>query len=66
MADDSRLPILLVAGLVIFILQTAAYLILVEKIGQIGAIAIPWSILILYIIWNRDSLKSNFAVEEEE
>ena len=37
MADDSQLPILLVAGLVIFILQTAAYLILVEKIGQIGA-----------------------------
>jgi len=66
MADYSQLPILLVAGLVIFILQTAAYLILVEKIGQIGAIAIPWSILILYIIWNRDSLKSIFAIEEEE
>jgi len=66
MADYSQLPILLVAGLVIFILQTAAYLILVEKIGQIGAIAIPWSILIMYIIWNRDSLKSIFAIEEEE
>ena len=48
------------------ILQPVIFFISLEYLGYIGALAIPWSILILYIIWNRKALKSAFMNRQNE
>ena len=48
------------------IMQPLLYFISLEYFGQIIAIAIPWSILILYLIWLWNSGKIPFASDEEE
>ena len=48
------------------ILQPVVYVISLEYLGYFGALAIPWSILILYIIWNRKSLKTAFMNRQNE
>ena len=50
----------------VVILQPLLYFISLEYFGQIVAIAIPWSILILFLIWMWDSGKNPFASDEEE
>ena len=52
--------------LLIVILQPVVYVISLEYLGYLGALAIPWSILILYIIWNRKSLKVAFMNHQNE
>ena len=52
--------------LLIVILQPVVYVISLEYLGYFGALAIPWSILILYIIWNRKSLKTAFMNRQNE
>ena len=47
------------------IMQTLLYFISLEYFGQIVAIAIPWSFLILYLIWLWTSGKIPFASDEE-
>ena len=48
------------------ILQPVIFFISLEYLGYFGALAIPWSILILYIIWNRKALKSAFMNRQNE
>ena len=48
------------------ILQPVVFVISLEYLGYVGALAIPWSILILYIIWNRKSLKTAFMNRQNE
>ena len=48
------------------IMQPLLYFISLEYFGHIVAIAIPWSILILYLIWLWNSGKIPFASDEEE
>ena len=48
------------------ILQPVVFVISLEYLGYFGALAIPWSILILYIVWNRKSLKAAFLNHEQE
>ena len=48
------------------IMQPLIYFISLEYFGQVVAIAIPWSILILYLIWLWASGKIPFASDEEE
>ena len=48
------------------ILQPVVFVISLEYLGYFGALAIPWSILILYIIWNRKTLKTAFLNHEQE
>ena len=48
------------------IIQPLLYFISLEYFGQIVAIAIPWSFLILYLIWLWTSGKIPFASDEEE
>ena len=48
------------------ILQPVVFVISLEYLGYFGALAIPWSILILYIIWNRKSLKTAFMNRQNE
>ena len=50
----------------IVILQPVYFIISLEYLGYLGALAIPWSILILYIIWNRKTLKAAFLNHEQE
>ena len=50
----------------IVILQPVIFVISLEYLGYFGALAIPWSILILYIIWNRKTLKTAFLNHEQE
>ena len=52
--------------ILVVILQPLLYFISLEYFGQIVAIAIPWSILILYLIWLWNSGKIPFASDEEE
>ena len=52
--------------LMIVILQPVVFVISLEYLGYLGALAIPWSILILYIIWNRKALKAALLNHEEE
>ena len=52
--------------LLIVILQPVVFVISLEYLGYFGALAIPWSILILYIIWNRKALKAALLTHEEE
>ena len=48
------------------ILQPVVFVISLEYLGYFGALAIPWSILILYIVWNRKSLKAAFINRQNE
>ena len=48
------------------ILQPVVFVISLEYLGYFGALAIPWSILILYVVWNRKSLKAAFVNHEQE
>ena len=50
----------------IVILQPVIFVISLEYLGYFGALAIPWSILILYIIWNRKALKAAFMNRQNE
>ena len=52
--------------LLIVILQPVVFVISLEYLGYFGALAIPWSILILYIIWNRKCLKVAFMNHQNE
>ena len=52
--------------LLIVILQPVVFFISLEYLGYFGALAIPWSILILYIVWNRKSLKAAFINRQNE
>ena len=52
--------------ILVVILQPLLYFISLEYFGQIVAIAIPWSILILFLIWMWASGKNPFASYEEE
>ena len=52
--------------ILIVILQPLLYFISLEYFGQFIAIAIPWSILILFLIWLWASGKNPFASGEEE
>ena len=52
--------------LLVVIMQPLLYFISLEYFGQIVAIAIPWSFLILYLIWLWTSGKIPFASDEEE
>ena len=52
--------------ILVVILQPLLYFISLEYFGQIVAIAIPWSILILFLIWMRASGKNPFVSDEEE
>ena len=52
--------------ILIVILQPLLYFISLEYFGQFIAIAIPWSILILFLIWMWASGKNPFASDEEE
>tara|TARA_B100000530_G_scaffold98892_1_gene61316 strand:- start:571 stop:768 length:198 start_codon:yes stop_codon:yes gene_type:complete len=50
----------------IVILQPVIFVISLEYLGYFAALAIPWSILILYIIWNRKALKAAFMNRQNE
>ncbi|MGB1802350.1 MAG: hypothetical protein ACPHKZ_04875, partial [Candidatus Thalassarchaeaceae archaeon] len=50
----------------IVILQPVYFIISLEYLGYLGALAIPWFILILYIVWNRKALKAALLNHEEE
>jgi len=52
--------------LLVVIMQPLLYFISLEYFGQIAAIAIPWSVLILFLIWLWASGKNPFASDEEE
>ena len=66
MVDYSKTLLLLAAGIAVFVVQTAGFVLAVDYFGYFGAVAIPWSILILYIIWIRANRKGIFAIDEEE
>ena len=51
--------------LFIAIMQPVIYFISLEYFGEVVAVAIPWSILILYIIWLKLSEKGIFRKEED-
>lgn len=50
----------------IVILQPVYFIISLEYLGYLGALAIPWFILILYIVWNRKALKAALLNYEGE
>ena len=52
--------------LLVVIMQPILYFISLEYFGQIVAITIPWSVLILFLIWLWASGKNPFASDEEE
>ena len=52
--------------ILVAIMQPLLYFISLEYFGQIVAIAIPWSILNLFLIWMWASGKNPFASDEEE
>ena len=52
--------------ILVVILQPLLYFISLEYFGQIVTITIPWSILILFLIWMWASGKNPFASDEEE
>ena len=66
MVNWTDTPTLILAGITVAIVQLGGFIIAVDYFGYFGAVAIPWSILILYIIWNKESLKAIFASDEEE
>lgn len=63
MADIMENKLFLV---LLVILQPVIFFISLEYLGYFGALAIPWSILILYLIWLWTSGKIPFASDEEE
>ena len=63
MADIMENKLFLV---LLVILQPVIFFISMEYLGYFGALAIPLSILILYIVWNRKSLKAAFLNHVEE
>jgi hypothetical protein len=52
--------------LLVVIMQPLLYFISLEYFGQIVTIAIPWSVLILFLIWLWASGKNPFVSDEEE
>ncbi|MCH2431444.1 MAG: hypothetical protein MK206_00390 [Candidatus Poseidoniia archaeon] len=52
--------------LFIAIMQPVIYFISLEYFGEVVAVAIPWSIFILYIIWLKLSGKGIFRKEEDK
>ena len=52
--------------LFIAIMQPVIYFISLEYVGEVVAVAIPWSILILYILWLKLSGKGIFRKEEDK
>ena len=52
--------------LFVAIMQPVIYFISLEYFGEVVAVAIPWSILILYIIWLKLSGKVIFRKEEDK
>jgi|TARA_B100000530_G_C15538666_1_gene321615 hypothetical protein len=51
--------------LFVAIMQPVIYFISLEYFGEVVAVAIPWSIFILYIIWLKLSEKGIFRKEED-
>ena len=51
--------------LFVAIMQPVIYFISLEYFGEVVAVAIPWSIFILYIIWLKLSGKGIFRKEED-
>ena len=47
------------------IMQPLIYLISMEYFGQVVAVAIPWSILILLVIWLKLSGKGIFRKDDD-
>jgi hypothetical protein len=52
--------------LFVAIMQPVIYFISLEYFGQVVAVAIPWSILILYIIWLKLSGKGIFRKDKPD
>ena len=52
--------------ILVVILQPLLYFVSLEYFGQIVTIAIPWSILVLFLIWLWAGGKNPFASDEEE
>ena len=52
--------------LFVAIMQPVIYFISLEYFGEVVAVAIPWSIFILYIIWLKLSGKGIFRKEEDK
>ncbi len=52
--------------LFVAIMQAVIYFISLEYFGQVVAIAIPWSILILYVIWLKLSGKGIFRKDKPD
>ena len=51
--------------LFVAIMQPVIYFISLEYFGEVVAVAIPWSIFILYIVWLKLSEKGIFRKEED-
>ena len=52
--------------LLVAIMQPVIYFISLEYFGEVVAVAIPWSIFILYIIWLKLSGKGIFRKEGDK
>jgi ABC-type methionine transport system permease subunit len=52
--------------ILVVIMQPLLYVTALEYFGQIAAIAIPWSIMILGLVWLWASGKIPFSSDEEE
>ena len=52
--------------LFVAIMQPVIYFISLEYFGQVVAIAIPWSILILYVVWLKLSGKGIFRKDKPD
>ena len=52
--------------LFIAIMQPVIYFISLEYFGEVVAVAIPWSILILYVIWLKLSGKGIFRKDKPD
>ena len=52
--------------LFVAIMQPVIYFISLEYFGEVVAVAIPWSILILYVIWLKLSGKGTFRKDKPD
>ena len=52
--------------LFVAIMQPVIYFISLEYFGEVVAVAIPWSILILYVIWLKLSGKGIFRKDKPD
>ena len=52
--------------LFVAIMQPVIYFISLEYFGEVVAVAIPWSILILLIIWFKSSGKGIFRKDKQD